>query len=252
MKPRKEGETDAAYIRRLEEQNKSLKQHNDKLTKWQQDLTEAVTILSTNASTAFQLMAEKAGVRSHPSVTAVVELFDVIAHPQWRGEKKIPGLKFPQFWDLDGPTAQSGDADMILNAPIAEAIEFLEHLKFSKGEKQFQYINELMGKLHQVAIRGVEGVKERHGFKPKHFSIPSGHNKDLDADALRERLEAVSWMALDLAQDMAFANECLRRDLRAATYRRIGADLYRLAWCDAEPRDSNFDIKIIGGEQDSF
>lgn len=35
---------------------------------------------------------------------------------------------------------------------------------------------------------------------------------------------------LDLAQDMHFANHMLRRDLRAAVYRRVCSDLYALQW----------------------
>jgi hypothetical protein len=253
MKPRKEGETDAHYISRLESQNATLKQNYDGQKKWMAALNEAVTLLSTEASLAFQAMAEKAGVRSHPSVTATVELFDSISHPQWRGEKKIPKIDFPRFWDLDGPRAWAGDADMQLNSPVAAAIEFLDHLKFSGQSGKWEIINEIKEGLHKVIRDGVEGVKDRHGFKPMRVTVPAGFYKEMDAEALRELLNTLGWMALDLAQDMQFANECLRRDLRAAVYRRVAADLYRLSWMDIDPKEeTGIDIKVLGGEPAPF
>lgn len=250
MKPRKPDETDEHYIRRLEDQNKELKRRNDSMSSWQERLNEAITALSCEGSLAFQAMAEKAGLRSHPSVTEAVKLFDMVSHPQYRsGEEKLPKIEFPTFWDLDSPTAWSGDADMALNAPIAETIEFLDSLKFSGNHKQAKFASELIGRLHQVLIGKVDGIKDARGFRPKHLAIPSGSIANMDKETLQKVVEAVSWMALDLAQDMAFANEALRRDLRAATYRRVCADLYRLAWFGPEiPEDSNFNIKIFGAD----
>lgn len=254
MKPRKPDETDAHYIRRLEDQNRALQQRITAFDSWAERLNAAVTCLSCEGSIAFQAMAEKAGVRSHPSVMEAVKLFDMISHPQYRdGGEKLPEIKFPTFWDLDSPSAWTGDADMALNSPIADAIDYLDSLKFSGKRKQIEYTQELIGRLQKVLVGKVDGIKDAHGFRPKHLSIPSGSIANMDVETLRNVVESISWMALDLAQDMAFANEMLRRDLRAATYRRVCADLYRLAYYGPEIREeTNIDIKVLGAESQPF
>lgn len=237
---------------RLLASRSSLQQENARIKKWAQRATEATTMLATEAATAFQAMAEKAGVRNHPSVTATVQLFDAIMHPQWHNEDhEFPKVEFPADWNFDPPEpAWSGDADMSLNSPIADAVEFLESLKFG-GKPKIEHVFEIMEKLHRVGHRGVEGVKKGAGFKPLHFGpLPAKHYRDMDADELRQMLETASWMALDLAQDMGFANEVLRRDLRASTYRRVCSDLYRMSQWTMEPHeDAVIDIKVMGGEQ---
>lgn len=254
MKQRQPKETDAHYIKRLEDRNRSLQQDNYRRSKWAAALNEAITALSTDASLAFQAMAEKAGVRSHPSVTSVVKLFDMISHPQWRSDEPIPRINFPSFWDFDTPDAWSGDADMQLNSPIADAIDLIMALRFSAKKSAFDDINRVISGLERALQNGIQGLKDQRGFKPAKVSVPPpGHFRDMPEDSLRDLLSAVGWMALDLAQDMAFANECLRRDLRAATYRRICSDLYRLSQISMEVReDTKVDIKVLGAEQEKF
>lgn len=251
MKPRKEGETDASYIKRLEASNAEMR----KLGKWASRVSKAVTILSTEGSLVFQAMAEKARVRSHPSVTAAVALFDMIAHPQWtEDDAKAPVVEWPTEWDFDPPGSQSGDADMQLNSPIAEAIDYLEARKFSKCKpEEWEYVSGLAQRLHAATMRHVEGIKEAAGFRPKVVPMPSKeHFSDMDRDELIELVSGMSWMALDLAQDMMTTNEMLRRDLRAAAYRRIGSDLYRLASVDTNGSPGNFTVKVVGGEAAPF
>ena len=254
MKPRGADETDQHYISRLESANAGLRQENAGIKKWAGALNEAVTALSCDASLAFQAMAEKARVRGHPSITAVVELFDTIAHPQWRGDKVIPRIKFPTDWEFDDPREWSGDADMGLNSPIADAIELLSHLRFKvSGSGLLEGIDDVIGGLERALQRGVDGVKDKHGFTPRRFSPATGHLKDMSAGQLRDLAGTIGWLCLDLAQDLNFANEMLRRDLRAATYRRVCADLYRLSGLDHEIREeTNFDIKILGAEEAPF
>lgn len=248
MKPRKPDESDAHYIKRLEDANKELRAHNKRLTEWGDRINEAITVLACEGSLAFQAMAERAGVRSHQSVTEVVRLFDYISHPQWRSrEEKPEKIKFPEDWELDAPGTWSGDADMQLNAPIAEAIEILEHLKFSG--QHFDAIRRITDLLHKAVHSRVDGIKEAAGFKPKHLSPPMKHIKDMPHDELVALCDALGWMALDLAQDMDFAGMMLRRDLRAASYRRIHADLYRLSQFAVEPQhDGGINIKVFGAE----
>ena len=246
-------ELKAAYKRLLDSRN-SLQQHNDQLSKWATKINEAVTHLSVDGSLVFQAMAEKAGVRGHPSVTEAVKLFDAVAHPQWSKGEPVPKFEWPTDWDLEGDH-WSGDADMSLNAPIAEAIESLTHARFNANQSIQNVINHAIGNLQKALRTGVEGVKDKHGFKPAELTMPNGkHPKDMSEAELRDAVSIMGMMALDLAQDMDFAGLMLRRDLRASTYRRVHADLYRLAFFDfgdAEA-DPKFTVKVVGGEQFLF
>lgn len=244
MKPRRTNETDAQYIARLESANASLRAENKNQAKWAERVSRAVTWLACDASLAFQAMAEKAGVRNHPSVTAAVQAFDTIAHPQWTNDgATMPDLTFPTDWDLDSPGAWSGDADMQLNAGIAAALEYLEGRKFNCKVGEWKHVCELMEGLERpiqgILDKVVPGRAERQPI-----SIP----EDATREDLAEAVNAMSWRALDLAQDMAFANEVLRRDLRAATYRAICGELYQMSNLCVPVRNDKFDMKVFGGE----
>lgn len=246
MKPRKPDETDEHYIKRLESRNAAMEERG----KWAERVNRAVTWLACDASLAFQAMAEKAGVRSHPSVTAVVRAFDTIAHPQWTADNaEIGNLAFPEDWDLDSPDAWVGDADMGLNAGIAKVLEYLEHRKFAPGVKreEMEHLFELQTGLEKP-LQGIlnKVMPERAERKP--IQIPDDADRDMLACVVNE----LSWRALDLAEDMASTNEMLRRDLRAASYRRICHDLYELAQLHVPERNPHFDVKVLGGEAIPF
>lgn len=252
MKPRQKDETDAQYIKRLEDANKGLKEHNAQLTAWGRRLNSAVTLLSTEGSVVFQAMAEKAGVRGHPSVTQAVKLFDAVSHPQWRDEnEQFPEIQWPEDWSLEDCSAWSGDADMALNSPIDDAINLLENLVMSfRIPKDFiEPIRKVQSDLEKVSRKGVEGFKDQAGFKPVHIKpAPAKHYREMDAEELRELLSGLGWMALDLAQDMHFANNMLRRDLRASAYRRTCGVLYGMSQHAIEPMEGwpQFDVKVLG------
>lgn len=260
MKPRQEGESAEHYIKRLEDANASLRANEASTKRWMSALNQSVTILSTEASVAFQAMAEKACVRSHPSVTAVVALFDKIAFPNYQNVDPVTGepvaiepINFPTDWNLDSKDAWSGDADMALNAPIAEAIEILQVLGDKLKKEQRERLGVVLKQLDDLLTSRINGVKEAAGFVPKHLApLAPKHYREMSAEELRDVVDTMGWMALDLAQDMHAASHMLRRDLRAAAYRRICADLYALSQTAVEPRNEGIDIKIIGGEQPTF
>jgi hypothetical protein len=248
MKPRKPSESDADYIKRLETANAGLREDNKAQSKYARKISKAVTWLACDASLAFQAMAEKAGVRSHPSVTAVVKAFDTIAHPQWTPDNaEIGDLAFPQDWDLDPPNAWSGDADMELNSGIAAALEYIAGRRFNCKEAEFKHLCEIADKLEKP-LQGIidKIMPERAERKP--VEIPDEATRDDLANTINE----LSWRALDLAQDMAATNEMLRRDLRAASYRRICGELYELSNLHVPERNPRFDLKVIGGEAIPF
>lgn len=248
MKPRKPDETDAAYIARLEASNADLRSQG----KWAERVSRAVTALAVEASVAFQAMAEKAGVRSHPSVTEAVRLFDAIAHPQWTPDgESFNGITFPSDWDLDPPGAWSGDADMELNSPIAAVLEYLDAKAFSSSVKRDE--REHVGRLMEGLDRPLQGMVVK--LLPDRQRPPVDIPADASREDLAEAINAMSWAALDLAQDMASTNEMLRRDLRAAAYRRIARDLYEMARVHVpQPEHGGpfLDVKVIGGEQVPF
>jgi hypothetical protein len=247
-------ELKAAY-KRLYDSRNSLQQHNGNLTKWASRINDAVTTLTTEGSLVFQAMAEKAGVRGHPTVTEAVRLFDSISHPQWSNDEPPPKIEWPTDWSFTGDN-WSGDADMALNAPIAEAMEKLRMAQHSVNKDSIYYlIDAAVADLLKAMRRGVEGIKEQHGFKPVHLTMPTGkHPNDMTEKELREAVSIMGMMALDLAQDMDFAGFMLRRDLRASTYRRVHGDLYRLAFFDFgnAKADPQITVKVFGGEQVPF
>lgn len=239
MKPRSKDESADHYIARLEASNAE----QQKKGKWAERVGRAVTWLACDASLAFQAMAEKARVRAHPSVTATVQLFDLIAHPQWiADDAKLPDLNFPTDWDLDPPEAWSGDADMELNSGIAAALEYLESRRFGKcGAAEREQIEGIMAMLERPLQGVVSTALGRAERTP--IDIPA----DADRDALASAINDLSWRALDLAQDLSSTNTMLRRDLRAAAYRRVCHDLYEMADLHVPERNPNFDLKVIGG-----
>jgi hypothetical protein len=249
MKPRKEDETDAEYIARLEVSNKSLRDHNTSLTNWCKKTNEAVRVLSTEGSLVFQSMAELAGVRSHPSVTQAVQMFDAVAFPQY-GEPPA-AIDWPDEWDFtDPPDAHSGDADAALNAPLAELFEIIEHAKFSIKSDLYCALRKALEKIEARLGDIRDQVKERHGFRPKALEpLPNKRVDEMTEAELKGLADAMGWAALDLAQDMHFSCFMLRRDLRASAFRRICADLYALSNIAIEPRhEDGIDIHVFGDD----
>lgn len=245
MKPRKPNEPDADYIRRLEAANCSLREDNKRLKQWASNLDKAVSILATDASLAFQAMAEKAGVRSHPSVRAVIKMFDSLVGMYWH-EPDAPKIEFPKDWDLDPPEAWSGDADMQLNSPIAEAIEALSWYRVEKP-KIADKINEVIEGLERVLDRGIEGVKAKAEIKPRERLVLPKHYQEMTRDELLDLVNKWGWILLDIVQDLDFTNELLRRDLRAAAYRRLRDELYMLVYAPIMKKPIG--IKVFGNEE---
>lgn len=221
MKPRKPNESDESYINRLEDRNKDMEVRG----KWANKVGRAVTWLAVDASLAFQAMAEKAGVRSHPSVIATVKAFDTIAHPQWTADSaEIGDLSFPTNWDLDPPDAWVGDADMELNSGIAMALEYFNSRRFNCKGAEFKHLCEIAEKL-EGPLQGIvqKALPARRERKP--IEIPEGATRDDLARAINE----ISWLAFEVAEDLDMTNALLRRDLRAASYRHAARQLWEIS-----------------------
>lgn len=244
MKPRKPSEDDAAYIRRLEDANASLRAENRQLGKWVGKVERAVSWLAIDASLAFQVMAEKAGVRSHPSVSKAVELFDTIAHPQWTADDaKLPDLDFPTDWDLDPPNAWTGDADMELNTAIAKVLEYLDSRKFNGGLRkgEMEQVFELEHRLETALMGVVDGMFPPRASPPMPTEIPDSATRDDLARVIQE----MSWRAFEIAEDMGVTNSMLRRDLRAGAYRRMCRDLCEIGRVSVRENDRQHDAEAI-------
>lgn len=229
-----------AYIKRVETSRDAVRENNKEITKFANKVNEALTRLSSEASVVFQAMAEKAGVRGHPSVTQAVQLFDGLMYVQWQ-DKKPTGVDWPKDWDFDDKDDWSGDADMQLNAPIAALIELLDPISLHRlPEGQWRAICDAVDRVEAAMRAHIQGIKSLHGFTKMTVNVK---------DAPR----GIGMALLDLAQDMDFANTMLRRDLRAAVYRRVRSDLYALSRCDIEDAEpSNVDIYLVGGSNPAF
>lgn len=224
-----------AYIKRVETSRDAVRAHNKEVTKFANRVNEALTRLASEASVAFQAMAEKAGVRAHPSVTAAVQLFDGLMHQQWK-DNSPPKVEWPTDWDFDAEDDWSGDADMQLNAPIAALIELLDPMSLHRlPEGQWRAIADAVDRVEAAMRTHIQGLKTLHGFQK--FTVN-----------VKDAPRGIGMALLDLAQDMDFANTMLRRDLRAATYRRVRSDLYALSRCEFEEEPSTVDIYLVGGE----
>lgn len=236
MKARKKDETDAAYIKRLEDANAALRKHNKDVADYADRVREATYTLAVDGSLAFQAMAEKAEVRGHPSVTKMVEYFDQFAGLQW-GRDSVEKVEFPEDWDFDKSDEWSGDADMQLNAELTPLIEATRDVA-QWGDVKDGMRKHLRGCILKAenALRSqVDGVKANHGFRPHVMTI-------------KQAPDHIGWALLDLAQDMNFANEMLRRDLRASVYRRVCGELYALSQAEFAEEPPQFDVKLFGGE----
>jgi len=255
MKPRQPNETDAHYIARLEAQNLSLREHNKRLTAWQTRINDAVTLLSTEGSLVFQAMAEKAGVRSHPSVTKVIELLSRISHPQWANGQAMPiDKEWPTDWALDDAEgAWSGDADMELNAPLKKLHDLFSMLRFSSNlnEKQSRVFAEALQDIDAALLARIQGFKAKLGFKPKHLQPAADVSyRDMTREQLIEHVDMLGWMALDLAQDLESTNDLLRRDLRAANYRRVTSDLYKITQFAVTPPENGITVTVMQPQEE--
>lgn len=58
------------YVRRLKLSRDQMQTNNKALPAWMGRLNSGIALLSSEGSLAFQAMAERAGVRGHPSVTS--------------------------------------------------------------------------------------------------------------------------------------------------------------------------------------
>ena len=220
-------QSEKEYQRLLASRNQ-MKANNDYLSKFSSRVNEAVTALAIEASVAFQAMAEKAGVRNHPSVSAAVAAFDGLMHQQWKNKERP---KFPTDWNFD-PTPEmnegAGDADMMLNSKLEAVFEKTppwESEKLTRSEIE-SFFREAEKTLREIRVAA--------GFRPTVVSVPTS------------QIREIGMVLLDAAQQMEFARKMLRRDLRAAQYRQISEELYRLVWWQEDEEKSKIDITVFG------
>ena len=205
-------------------------------------LNDVVTWLSTSAAVAFEAMAEKAGVSSHEDVQTFVKAFGECCYSQWSDGGKLPKIQLPYSFDIDEDLEKySGDAGMKHSAKISELMNYLKSLYWDKNKELSNNSIQWRAALFDLTDGIVSGLKSKR-------SAPHEMEMPLLKDHC-EHCRDMSWMALDLAEDMTTTMEMLRGDLRAASYRRISRDLYKLS-CPPDniqdARKSKFQVKVIG------
>lgn len=116
MKPRKEGETDEQYIRRLEDCIAALKQNHKR---WSQDWNKISRTLLPAAEQAGMILnaaAEITGMKDDHKVQACVDGLGKISGARWCDDH----FEIPELPSLPRPDAEKygGDAEMILKSAL--------------------------------------------------------------------------------------------------------------------------------------
>lgn len=115
MKPRKEGESDASYIARLETSHASLRQSNDRLKKDHKRLYDFIVPAAQYAGQVLDAAAEGCGMSDDPDVVATKKGLYALGSCVWNDDgvviPPLPALREerPEF---------TGDAEMILKSAL--------------------------------------------------------------------------------------------------------------------------------------
>ncbi len=242
-------ELKVAYRNLLQSRN-GLKSRNSELSKWLQAVTANINHVLPHASLVIQRLAELSGVREHEAVQATLGYLDETSHPQWQKGAAKPAPIWPDRVPIS--SEKGGDAEMLLGASVAKALEpFACGFIYTEIPKEYvrAAVRELTEAVQSALRKGVEGHKDAAGFKVKSLKIPGGkHPDDMSREELKSLVHGMGYAALDLAQDMNFAQDMLRLDLRAAVYRRVAADLYQLSNVPYSDEPKTIGVKVLGDE----
>lgn len=219
MKPRKSGESDAAYIARLESANASLKAHNGSLATANNLFTTKGRQAASFAGTVLNAAAEATGTVDDPRVRDALACFDALAGSPWSKDIPVPDA----FPDLGGAdlVARGADCEMILQSAFEAAdcalhpVEVYSLLK-TLPEGKREVVWGVIGTLHRRAVdnlsaqaRAATGVR-----KPAPFSPPKIETLEQARTVIYDL-----WMEISTTlSDIEMSRAMLRLDLRAGMY----------------------------------
>lgn len=241
-----------AYRSLLDSRN-ALKRNNESNEKYAKKLAEVINLGIPHAILIIQALAERAGVRRSKAVVEAMEYLNSIAFPQWGDPDFVPP-PLPSVIPL-AEDGDEGDAEMLVDAEIAKAMEPFDDMWFMAGIKgaHRDAVSALCRAVQDHLAKVISQVKENAGFKPKRIDWKfTAHPNDMSREELRAALDAITWAALDLAQDMEAARTLLRKDLRDGSYRRIAGDLYAIGNIPYRQGEHWIDVKVFDMEDEPF
>ncbi len=179
MKPRKQKETDAEYISRLEMANDQLRKNDKEQAQRAWAIYHHVRDAAAWMGMVVNAAAEACDMSDHESVKHVRNVVDVICGLPW-GDHAWPSL--PPVPKLDHPTypIKGGDAEMIAKSVVADLGPLLKEIREQRGHK-----------------------------------TPDNCPDDLSA---KDALIRLSQELSNALMDLEFSLEFLRMDLRAGMY----------------------------------
>lgn len=140
MMPRKQDETDAHYISRLEISNRDLKAHNEAMRKSQKQLHRIIVPAAQQAGLVLQCAAEMAGVTEDAEVGACIAGLEALGSYSWKEDDlhvpPMPAIAMP-------PEPYSGDVEMILKSALEKAKAEQLPWKPAKGAALYAKVDEI-------------------------------------------------------------------------------------------------------------
>lgn len=220
MKPRKQGESDAAYIQRLESANDSLRAENRRLWDENKKFVTHGRVAASQAGAILNMAAEACGVSDDAAVKSARTTLDALAGLPWSEiPQTITSLEIP-FVEALGAR---GDAEMVVRSAYELVVHtaydpcfFMSILKGAKPKDR----DLVMGMIQNLAdlaranvsdqIKCVTGIDFSRPTAP----APEVHTLE-DARALIND----TWFEIsDVLSDVAISQALLRLDLRAGMY----------------------------------
>ncbi len=228
MRARKSGETDAAYIARLEAANSNLRQRNGALAKENEVFVSRGRPAAAMLGLVVQAAAEVCGMDNDPAVSSCLRTLNDLAALPWRDDIRPPDA-YPIFLGAD-PTRNGGDCEMLLrSASELVLIEYghpIDAMGVGRGLKQREreWLVRLLDAMFKlVRERGDERLRAI-GLKTT-ASIPPLPDFESLA-AVQGFVQDLSWQLYEVWEDVEMSRSMLRLDLRSAMYdnafRRIG------------------------------
>lgn len=228
MRDRKKGETDAAYIARLETANASLRSNNRALSDRMAVYDDRARGAASHTRAILLAAAEVCGQSNDPDVLATSESLDQLCGLPW--SKTIPQPGNPIAYRA--ASAFGADAEMVIKSAYERVLSHTgSYDVFSltsgvSGPKKDALVG-LIYELARMAQANIEGqarvaIDRPKREAPKHREITSLQDA---RDALTD-IEMSIFLALE---DLEMSRSCLRLDLRAGMYEAIFRELWTLA-----------------------
>lgn len=252
MKPRKNGESDADYIRRLETANSDLRASNSRLAKTMAMYDERARPAASHARAVLLAAAEACGMSGDESVKKTAECLDALAGLPWSRDIPHPGYM------LEYPAADDecrGDAEMVLRSVYERVLGDTTHFSIfslfsSLPAAKADVARSVVHELCRLAQANLEGQARAVIGRPARAAPVVPPLESLEAaQAAFDELRHEVWM---LFEDLEMSRHMLRLDLRASMYEAIAQGVARIAGATTEAADQLPRAYVQNGESLPF